>query len=125
MKIAFFDTKSYDRESFNYFAEKNNIKIKYFETKLNEDTVGLASGSDAVCVFVNDTVNAAVIDKLTSAEYGVVSSMSEIDAVGHRVVHGGEAFAASTLITAVPAFLMLSSPVLASTSTTSSPLFML
>ena len=32
---------------------------------------------------------AAVIDKLTSAEYGVVASMKEIDAVGHRVVHGG------------------------------------
>ena len=33
---------------------------------------------------------AAVIDKLTSKEYGVVGSMKEIDAVGHRVVHGGE-----------------------------------
>ena len=42
---------------------------------------------------------AAVIDKLTSLEYGVVSSMHEIDAVGHRVVHGGEKFAGSVLIT--------------------------
>ena len=42
---------------------------------------------------------AAVIDKLTSAEYGVVASMKEIDAVGHRVVHGGEKFKASCLIT--------------------------
>ena len=41
---------------------------------------------------------AAVIDKLTSAEYGVVASMKEIDAVGHRVVHGGESFAESVLI---------------------------
>ena len=41
---------------------------------------------------------AAVIDKLTSAEYGVVASMKEIDAVGHRVVHGGEKFASSVLI---------------------------
>ena len=41
---------------------------------------------------------AAVIEKLTSAEYGVVSSMSEIDAVGHRVVHGGEKFACSVKI---------------------------
>ena len=40
-----------------------------------------------------------VIEKLTSAEYGVVSSMKEIDAVGHRVVHGGEKFASSVLIT--------------------------
>ncbi len=42
---------------------------------------------------------AAVIDKLTSEEYGVVSSMKEIDAVGRRVVHGGEKFASSVLIT--------------------------
>ena len=41
---------------------------------------------------------AAVIEKLTSEEYGVVSSMKEIDAVGHRVVHGGEKFANSVLI---------------------------
>ena len=41
---------------------------------------------------------AAVIDKLTSAEYGVVASMKEIDAVGHRVVHGGEKFASSVRI---------------------------
>ena len=41
---------------------------------------------------------AAVIDKLTSAEYGVVGSMKEIDAVGHRVVHGGEKFAESVKI---------------------------
>ncbi len=41
---------------------------------------------------------AAVIDKLTSPQYGVVNSMKEIDAVGHRVVHGGEKFASSVLI---------------------------
>ena len=41
---------------------------------------------------------AAVIDKLTSAEYGVFTSMKEIDAVGHRVVHGGEKFACSVKI---------------------------
>ena len=39
-----------------------------------------------------------VIDALTDAEMGVVSSLSEIGAVGHRIVHGGEKFAASTLI---------------------------
>ncbi len=69
LKIAFFDTKSYDKPTFAAFAEENGIKIKYFETKLNEDTVGLASGYDAVCVFVNDTVNAEVIGRLS--ELGV------------------------------------------------------
>ncbi len=41
---------------------------------------------------------AAVLDKLTSAEYGVVENMAEIGAVGHRVVHGGEKFASSVRI---------------------------
>ena len=40
----------------------------------------------------------SVIDALLSAEYGVIKSMDEIDAVGHRVVHGGEAFAGSVKI---------------------------
>ncbi|MDR0838550.1 MAG: acetate kinase [Oscillospiraceae bacterium] len=41
---------------------------------------------------------AAVLDKLTSAEYGVVSSLTEIGAVGHRVLHGGQKFSKSVLI---------------------------
>ncbi len=40
----------------------------------------------------------AVIEKLTSEEYGVISSMSEIDAVGHRTPHGAEDFTKSALI---------------------------
>ena len=54
----------------------------------NED-VAMPTHSEAI---------AAVIDKLTSPQYGVVNSMKEIDAVGHRVVHGGEKFASSVLI---------------------------
>ena len=69
MKIAFFDTKAYDKESFENAASLSGITFKYFETKLSEDTVDLAAGYDAVCVFVNDTVNATVIDRLT--ELGV------------------------------------------------------
>ena len=41
----------------------------------------------------------AVLDKLVSAEYGVVASMDEINAVGHRVLHGGMKFTASQLVT--------------------------
>ena len=40
-----------------------------------------------------------VLDALTNKEYGVVKSMKEINAVGHRVVHGGEYFANSVVIT--------------------------
>ena len=40
-----------------------------------------------------------VIDALTDAENGVIASLDEIDAVGHRIVHGGEKFASSVVIT--------------------------
>ena len=69
MRIAFFDTKSYDCPAFEKYGAEMNIEYKFYETKLNEDTAELAKGFDGVCVFVNDTVNAAVIDKLYS--YGV------------------------------------------------------
>lgn len=45
-----------------------------------------------------DAVN-FVIEKLTDAEVGVIKSLDEIDAVGHRMVHGGEEFAGSCIIT--------------------------
>ena len=64
MKIAFFDAKPYDLPAFQKYGMEHNITFKFFETKLNEDTVDLARGYDGVCVFVNDTVNAAVIDEL-------------------------------------------------------------
>lgn len=63
-KIAFFDTKPYDRAAFDRYRDRYSVTIKYYETKLNEDTAGLARGYDGVCVFVNDTVNSAVIDRL-------------------------------------------------------------
>ena len=69
MKLAFFDAKPYDKPAFDRYAADADIKIKYYETKLNEDTVELATGADAVCVFVNDTVNREVIDRL--CELGV------------------------------------------------------
>ncbi|MEF2245004.1 MULTISPECIES: acetate kinase [unclassified Paenibacillus] len=40
-----------------------------------------------------------VIDMLTHREFGIIKSMNEIDAVGHRVVHGGEVFKESVLVT--------------------------
>ena len=64
MKLAFFDTKPYDIPGFDRYALPAGIEIKYFEPGLNIDTVSLAAGFDAVCVFVNDVVSAEVVDKL-------------------------------------------------------------
>lgn len=64
LKIAFFDAKEYDKQSFTDSNSKGEFEIKYYETRLSEDTCTLARGFDVVCVFVNDDVNKAVIDKL-------------------------------------------------------------
>ena len=73
MKLAFFDTKPYDRPSFEKHAKAHNIEIKFFEAKLNEDTVNLAGGFDGVCAFVNDTIDKNVIDKLKNMNVNVLA----------------------------------------------------
>ena len=69
MKVAFFDAKPYDKPGFEKYTKDTDIRIKYYDTHLNEDTVSLAKGFDCVCVFVNDIVNKTVVDKLY--KYGV------------------------------------------------------
>ena len=73
MRIAFFDTKPYDRPAFEKYGREGGVEFKYFEAKLNEDTAELARGFDGVCVFVNDTVNATVIDRLSDMGVGLVA----------------------------------------------------
>lgn len=69
IKLAFFDAKEYDKISFDIYAKEHNIEIKYYEPRLTIDTVSLAKGYDAVCIFVNDDVNKDVVEKLK--EYGI------------------------------------------------------
>jgi len=64
ISVAFYDTKNYDRPSFEHYGSLHDMQFRFLETKLNEDTVELAKGCEVVCVFVNDTVSKAVIDRL-------------------------------------------------------------
>ena len=68
MKVAVFSTKNYDRE-FLGSANASRHELHFFEPHLREQTATLAEGFDAVCVFVNDTVDALVVAKL--ADLGV------------------------------------------------------
>ena len=63
-KIAFFSAKEYDIQSFSNSQLFSEFEIKFFETGLTEDTVNLAVGFDAVCVFVNDSIDETLIDAL-------------------------------------------------------------
>lgn len=63
-KVCFFDTKPYDKLYFEPFAKEYNIELVYCESKLKEKSVILATGCDAVVAFVNDRINAEVINAL-------------------------------------------------------------
>ena len=92
IKVAFFDAKAYDKPSFEHYGSEHNMQFRFLETKLNEDTVELARGCDAVCLFVNDTVNAAVIDKL----YAMGVKLIALRSAGYNNVDVQAAFEKST-----------------------------
>ena len=72
MKVAVFSARNYDRE-FLSTANAARDEIYFFEVHLNETTANLAAGFDAVCVFVNDHVNAPVISKLASLDIRLIA----------------------------------------------------
>ncbi|MBE6761835.1 MAG: 2-hydroxyacid dehydrogenase [Ruminococcaceae bacterium] len=74
-RIAFFDTKPYDKI---WFDEYNNgrYEIVYFEGKLNRYTVGITAGFDGVCGFVNDDINADVINSLVENNVKILAMRS-------------------------------------------------
>jgi len=66
MRVAFFDTKNYDRQSFDAIPPPEGVEIKYFDPRLSRDTLALAGGFDAVCAFVNDDLSRDILDGLYS-----------------------------------------------------------
>ena len=69
LKIAFFNTKDYDRIFFTKLEEEKgpgtyNCEITYLESRLTRETAALAAGHDAICIFVNDDASKEVIDIL-------------------------------------------------------------
>lgn len=66
-KIAFFDTKPYDRIWFDKLNKE--FDIQYFESRLRPESARLAEGCKAVCAFVNDEIGSKTVQKL--ADMGV------------------------------------------------------
>ncbi len=69
MKITMFGTQPYDKESFGRIGKEYGFDITYHRSHLNANNVALAMGADAVCIFVNDTVDAETVRGL--ADLGV------------------------------------------------------
>jgi len=98
MKIAFFSTKSYDREFFNRYVTTH--EIIYFEARLGTQTVNLTAGCDAVCVFVNDRLHAAVIAELKKAGVKLIA----LRCAGFNNVDLDAAKASGIKVVRVPAY---------------------
>lgn len=69
MQIAFFSSKPYDRHFFQAANHHHRHQLAFFEPRLTEETSRLAVNVDGICAFVNDQLNAKVLQQL--AQQGV------------------------------------------------------
>jgi D-lactate dehydrogenase len=73
MKITFFSTQQYDKDFFNRYNDSYGFDIVFLDTELSLQTVNLAQGSDAICVFVNDKVTADVMAQLATLGIKIIA----------------------------------------------------
>jgi len=66
MKIAVFSAKRYDREFLTAANATAGHQLRFFDEMLSEDSVALAAGNEAVCIFVNDKADAGVLKALAA-----------------------------------------------------------
>lgn len=76
MNIAFFSTKPYDRRFFEEAVAETQHKLAYFEPRLTMETAALAAGHDAVCAFVNDVLDAQVLERLSQLGIKIIALRS-------------------------------------------------
>lgn len=98
MKVAVFDTKSYDREYLAKAAE--GLDLVHFESHLKTSTVTLAEGADAVCVFVNDNLDRACLEALAAGSVRHVA----LRCAGFNNVDLAAAKECGITVTRVPAY---------------------
>ena len=98
-KIAFFDTKSYDRESFDRL-NGGRYEIRYFETRLTAAALPLAEDCDAACAFVNAEIDRAVVEGLVARGIKVLA----MRCAGYNNVDFKAAYEKGLTVVRVPAY---------------------
>ena len=73
IKVAFFDTKEYDKDLFDEYNKKYGYEITYLKSRLNSETAPLARGFDVVCIFVNDVVDEKTISILKECNVKLIA----------------------------------------------------
>lgn len=76
MRLAVFDTHRFDRAALEKANARHGHELVFFETRLGRHTVPLARGFPAVCVFVNDRLDAATIDQLADGGTRLIATRS-------------------------------------------------
>ncbi|MCM4159927.1 2-hydroxyacid dehydrogenase [Antarcticibacterium flavum] len=100
MKTLFFSAKQYDKNSFTDQNKTHNFQLEFVEEPLNRHTAVLAKGFDAICIFVNDSANAEVLDVL--AEQGV--KLIALRSAGYNHVDLSKAKELGIKVVRVPAY---------------------
>ncbi|TZF82154.1 2-hydroxyacid dehydrogenase [Pedobacter sp. BS3] len=100
MKTLFFSTKSYDKLYFDRVNVHYNQVLDYTETALDATTAVLANGYDAVCTFVNDAIDEAVLHALKKAGIKVIA----LRCAGFNQVNLDEAKKLNIAVVRVPAY---------------------
>ncbi len=73
MKIAVFSAQPYDRQFLGAANAAEGHVLHYFDVALRPDSVALAAGYEAVCIFVNDVADASVLEALRGGGTGLVA----------------------------------------------------
>lgn len=73
INLAFYDTKPYDRQYFEHATGADRLQRRFHEFRLSSETTGSVDGADAVCVFVNDRLDAACLRQLHEAGVRLVA----------------------------------------------------
>ena len=100
MKVAIFGTQFYEEEYFNKYNIANKHELVYFKESLDADSVILAAGFIAVCVFVTDIIDKKCIEKL--ANIGV--KLIDLRSAGYNNVDIDAAIANNIKVLRVPAY---------------------
>lgn len=98
--ITFFGTQPYDEDSFNKINDTSEFEFQFFKGHLNKKNVVLTKGSDAVCIFVNDTADEATIKAMS--ENGV--KILALRAAGYNNVDLAAASKYGIPVVRVPAY---------------------
>lgn len=100
MKLSVFDTHSFERPLFEKLNAKTGFEITYLEPRLTSQTAGSAKGSQAVCAFANDKLDAACLRILKEAGVGLIALRS----AGFNHVDLAEAARLGLKVARVPAY---------------------